>query len=381
MHAPQRSWIPFPLALALGGCSISGWVDGYRFDYEGVQAERSVSEPMPDGVRTVALDHLFGDVHVVRAADGEAPSWEWRVACWADDEVQATTFAEDVTLTVERTDARMKWTLDLPQPPARGLRGVESTLWLRVADPVAVELENRHGDAFVRSVGDVHARCSHGDLELDELDGTIDVDHIHGNVSARGFAHGRVDLSHGHVVVTDARGPVEVRGSHGNAELTAVAGDVDAERNHGDVRVTRASGPVRARGSHVDWWIDGAAGLDVSSSHTDVVARAVSGSVQLRGSHFDATFEGPAEVVDVTTQHGDVHLTLLSTALSRLSCEVQHGDVDVTVPAALDAFVRARVSHGDVDSDLPVHPRDAGPGEVRLYLWASHGDVRVRRGF
>ena len=373
-----------PLLALTGACSFNSWIGGYHFDYTGVQSERNAGEAIPDGVVDVEIDHSFGDVKVQKVAEGEAPSWDWKVICWADDEALAKTFAEQVALTVERTDEHMSWTLEMPEPPARGLRGLKSTLTLRVAAPTAVALGNRHGDTFVRGIdGDVRLDTAHGDLALDQLGGTLEVDHAHGDVAARGFESGKLSSSHGQIAAADVRGSVQVRGAHGHVELDRIVGEVKIARDHGSVRMNEIAGPVHARGNHVDWTIDGAGGLDLSSDHTDILAQGVSGTVRMSGSHFDASLEGLAEDVDVSSTHGNVHLTLVSPSLTRVSAEVDHGDVDVTVSAALDALVRAKASHGDIDSDLPVmlgSKKQDESEDVRLVLRTSHGDVRVRRG-
>lgn len=369
------------LSLGLSACSfISRGYGGYCFDFAGVQAQRDAGSEIPDGVARVAIDHVFGDVRVRRAGEGEAPSWDWQLACWADDRAQAEAYLQSIQLTVERTGDRMSWSLELPEPPARGLRGVESMLTLFVDEAVAVELENRHGDAFVQGVAALSARTGHGDDAFDDIAGHVEVRHAHGDVAARGLGSGKLVVDHGHLAVADVGAALEISGAHGDVEVDRVAGDTKIHRDHGTARLTAVGGVIQARGDHADWTVEGAGGLEVSSDHTDVVARDIAGPVKLHGSHFQASLSGSPDRVEVATEHGDVHLTLDSAALVQLSCEVDHGDVDLTVPRELDAVVRADVSHGDVDSDLPVRRGQPNPGQVRLVLSTSHGDVRVRRG-
>ncbi len=160
-------------------------------------------------------------------------------------------------------------------------------------------LSGRYGDAVVRTAS--------GDVTLDHVAGTLDLE------TASGGAR-----------VTRVDGPAKVKTASGDMALGHVRGDVTASTASGDVTVDRADNSVRARTASGD--------VTVGAAHQ--------GTVEIAGASGDlhVGIEAGTRVwLDVSTLSGSVR--------SDLDHEATGGPTDDGAPLT----VRARTASGNVD--------------------------------
>ena len=369
------------LLTACGNSFSFRTVDGYRFDYEGVTAERTESGPVAADLDLAAVDHRFGSVDVVGIAPGTEPGWSWNLETWARTAEEAEEWASLVELEVTEEPGAMRWKLVMPTDPGRSLRGVRSTLAIRVPHEAAVQLANRHGPSRASSLaGNVEAKTAHGSASFELLTGALRADHQHGDLTARSIGPAGIDLAHGQAHVESVAGELTLEAEHGPARVLDVAGDLTIDHRHGDVEVARV-GFAHVRGAHGDWKLEGLrAGVDLSCEHGDVSIHTEAGDVRVRNRHGDLSvradsLEGSQEPVRASNDHGDLELHLPASAHGEVS--VTHGDLDVFFSEAPTAAILAEAAYGDVHSDVPVFAIN-NDADTALRLDASHGDVTVR---
>ncbi|MDX1741565.1 MAG: DUF4097 family beta strand repeat-containing protein [Rhodothermales bacterium] len=174
---------------------------------------------------------------------------------------------------------------------------------------------------------------SHGDLEMGELEGYLDLKNSHGDVEVAAVRGDWVDikLSHGDVELGRAMAEkVKLHNSHGDLEVGEIATKMlNATNSHGDLSVgIKEGGTMELTNSH------GAVDIAMSS--------AVGGSI--RNSHGD---------IDIET-HGDAAMTLDfqgSTVRLDESLSFQGTSPSQRVEGAVNGggpLLKARTSHGSI---------------------------------
>ena len=143
-------------------------------------------------------------------------------------------------------------------------------------------------------------RTTHGDVELDDINGFVHLNTTHGDISARSINGPQISLT----------------STHGDIEASSLQGDeIVLKTTHADIEI----GTVESQ--H----------FTATTSHSDVIVERLAGDS------------------DITTSHGDIEITLLNNFSSQL--ETSHGDITVYAPTNIAAELdlegsQVRVSSG-----------------------------------
>jgi len=181
----------------------------------------------------------------------------------------------------------------------------------------------------------------------------------------------------------------EIKTSHGNVQLGDLEGSLDLNTSHGDVTATTLSGPlmelttshgkVRAEALTSDE-------LRVTTTHGDIqVARVESGYFTAQTSHSDVDIDqlhGPSKI---NTSHGDIRIRLDQSADTQL--RTSHGSIEITAPSNLAAELDLkgeRVHLSSSFSFVGTLEKDRaegrlGAGGARIDAQTSHGDVTIKQ--
>lgn len=376
-----------PLALLLmlstSGCAEFGGSyllvsDGYRFNFEGVTAERSEAGAVAAGIRRIEVDHGFGEVRVLAAAPGEATGWQWSTKVWVEDPALAQMVLDEVGLVIREDGGTMAFELSMPEVSKDDLRGLRSDLTLLVDSATELQMSNEHGDARVEGLdGDISFEVRHGDSHFAALSGRLDGVQAHGELFADGIQGAKFEASHGDVTVRNG-GPLEVTARHGAGTYDGIRGGFTLQQDHGDVEIH--DGPlVEGESSHAEWRVVDVEGLTLKSRHGDVYARLLSGSARVHTEHGDVTIERAGVASDapsadhIRTQHGSVKLDLRHNGYADI--DASHGDVTIYHAMGASAAIDAQARHGDVRSSLP-RVDSLRAGQAGAKVRTSHGDIR-----
>ena len=179
-----------------------------------------------------------------------------------------------------------------------------------------------------------HVATSGGDLEISEIQGTVEGKTSGGDVRGKQL-EGPVDLetSGGTIRIETVKGNLKAETSGGDIHVTGVAGDVDAGTSGGNVTVAEVDGKVNAEtsggnvtvkvrggnrgvhaetsGGNVEVFIGktSSANIDASTSGGDVVCDLpVSVSGTIRESSIKGTINGGGALIYAHTSGGNVHI-------------------------------------------------------------------------
>lgn len=189
--------------------------------------------------------------------------------------------------------------------------------------------------AFIPQTFNLQMTTTHGDVELDDISGSVVVNTTHGDLS----------------VSTIKGKEIYLRSTHG---------DIDAESFEGN--------SITLKTTHADIDVDMIAGgrISVSTTHSDIEIG------ELRGES------------ELSTTHGDIHVELLSDESADL--RTSHGDIIILAPKTLKALLdlegaSVRLDHdfdfdGRIDKD-EIRGRINGGGAT-IRARTTHGSVTVR---
>jgi len=355
------------------GCHVNfNFIDGYRFDYEGETAERTVGEPIGDSVQFVEVDHRFGDV-IVETTD-EAPSWKWELKCWATEQSVAEAYLDIIYLQVHAIEENQSWKLVLPED-AEGLRGVRSKLTLSVPPSVEVNIANRHGACNVSGVqGAVEVNNGHGAVRLADLSAPCEINNAHGNLSAERIASAKLANQHGDVEV-DGAAQIEVTAAHGRVRLNDIAGRAVVDNRHGNIEVDDLHAGGRLQTAHASIRVENAAGeLDLENEHGSIAVTNADGKISAKTSHGQIVLDVSSPVVECEGRHSKIELTLAREVPKSVVAATTHGRIELTLPADAIVDVDAHADHGNVENEF-TNVIDG----AQIKLRTTYGSIDVRK--
>lgn len=148
---------------------------------------------------------------------------------------------------------------------------------------------NRRGggiDVYVSVPEDFNAEVnlSHGDLEVERMNGRLAYEIAHGDISAGSLSGSSLHLESAHGDVdaeTIVSEKVLIRAAHGDISVGSLsAAEFEADVQHGDVEIDRAEGYARVSGSHSDISVGffKLAGGSFSTTHGDIEITAPAGT-------------------------------------------------------------------------------------------------------
>ena len=198
-------------------------------------------------------------------------------------------------------------------------------------------------------------------IRIVNTSGAVDVDNIIGGVTI---------LSS----VTDAKlmnieGDVSIECSKGEIELSAIEGAVNVENSAGTTVGELLFGPVTVRQAQgrIDLkFVEG--DIKVKSNSAAIAIRQDRGSLDLSTStgrvDIQTGLDSPRDYF-VSTESGDIRLSIPETSSGDLRIESQTGDIRTEIPIAIESMSRRQVKG------------TFGSGGVKINLTSISGDVTV----
>ena len=304
------------------GCrfQISG---GYSFDYRGETAVKTLDGAIDPSIRSIRIENRFGDVDVSATTDDA--TWTWSGTCWASAQNDADSFVSQLKVQTTQVGDELLWKVVLPES-ARGLRGVESNLTLKLPASISLAVDVEHGDVMTDSLEQgIVLRTRHGETVVDAQKGEASIDSAFGNVK-----------------VNDSLAGLDIQCQHGSILVSEAKASMSLQSSHGDVKVVNAQADVTA-----------------TTAHSDIEIFTVGPSVQCE------------------SQHGDVMVSVNGSEFESLVANLQHSDITVIVPPDVKPRVQFGVQFGETQSDF--EPSESSDAPI-ININAQHGDITLRAG-
>ena len=268
-----------------------------------------------DGGQSLSIDLPAGDIHITGGFDGGRVEADIRLRGASQQSVEDA--KQRYSLTIEQTDAGVRITAPKLDDNLRQ----KVNLRLRLPRQVNLRVHLEHK----------------GDLEVEKLDGSIDLRTPHGDITLRHIrGNATLETINGDITIHDLQGE--------RIEITTVNGDASLHDLQADtVRLQLTNGDLETK---------------------CITARNFTGE----------------------TVRGDIRLDLALPVQGEVQLTAVKGDILVELPDGNDCRVQLRTTAGDIENALECREVDAGRshytgvagnGAGTLLLETVHGDVRV----
>lgn len=256
-----------------------------------------------------------------------------------------------------------------------GQKGVVTDLEIYVPKKMAVDIAGHRGDVNVSGRdADLKISASKGDVVLDQINGNVTaslsnkgslrISTITGNITV----DGRFD----DVVAMDVNGSVTVNGDvFGELKLSKVSKGVQFHSSRTDLQLARLDGDLDLD-SH-DFRATNVVGpTNLTVQNKDVSLESVSGPIRIQGDKSDVTVQmaekQPLSGVEITTNTGDVRLTLPTNANFQVQGNTNNGDVSSDYKLDLNN----QSSRGRISGSV-------GKGTAKITVNTNVGDINIRK--
>lgn len=356
--AVTRLGLLLGLAL-LVGCDVHFEMgNNYGFTFTGETAETEDQGTIESGITKVRIVNKFGPVTIrAQSEQDSGPAWQWHGKVWSPTREQAEAYTEELLIDVQTEGSTQTWTLLMPEG-ADDLKGVESRLDFVLAPSTAVELVNHHGDA-----------------EVVNLSGDLDLEQSFGNLVLQQFTQAEVEVNHGEALIEEGQGDLSFEGAFAKLVIRQIAGNVEVAAQHSQVSVDQVGGDVELKTSFDRMLVDGVSGqAQLKNAHGDIQAN-IRGDVEAENRHGDIQLACGGQRVRLENSHGSIQLKMLSQDFTRLEAETAFDDLVVMLPPEVQPILETKSRFGEVESAFETSSSGSGP---RVHLENSHGDIRVK---
>ncbi len=275
-----------------------------------------------------------------------------------------------------------------------GDHGVESDMDISVPSGASLDIASKRGDVTVNNrTADVKISLQHGDVSLTEIAAPVKIDLEKGSIRASQIA-GDVDVT-GHVDnvnIDQVAGSVRLNGDfYEDIQLSKIAKSVIFKTSRSDMEIASVPGDIEIASDEVRG-TDLIGPTRVVTGSKDIHLEGVSGDLQVQSTNGDVevTTSGkqPGRMT-VTTQHGDVALTLAAKSPpDKVLVSTQHGDVTLSLPPTGGFQINAGTRKGDISSDFDAikigqsngastATGTLGSGFSKLQVTTDTGDIKI----
>lgn len=202
-----------------------------------------------------------------------------------------------------------------------------------------------------------NSQCSASFLVTVPASTSVTADVRHGELRLAGIRQAQLRTGHGEIDVTDVTGRLDLRTGHGNLAVSGAGDDVVVHTDHGEVALADVQG-----------------GATATTGHGNVTVARVGGPVEATTDHgVVEAVDTRASTVTLLSGHGDVSFAPVTSPSSAV-LDTDHGDVSVALPRDAPPYaVSADASGREVDIEVATDP-DA---QDSLELRTGHGRIGV----
>jgi DUF4097 and DUF4098 domain-containing protein YvlB len=220
--------------------------------------------------------------------------------------------------------------------------------------PGKVNLSTDHGDVTIEDVkGDASVRLNRGSLTATNVSGNLTVD-------------GTINDSN----ITDLGGTLTMTGTYwGDMQLSRIAKQVHFNSSRTDLQFARLDGDFSMQPDELQ--VNGVTGpfkLDTKSKTLKL--EDVTGDVHIenRNASVEITGKMPLGNIDISTDKGEIELTLPASAGFRLDAQSIGGEIESEFGVKVDNSGNNATAQGTV-----------GKGGPQVRLKADHGTIQLKK--
>ncbi|MGA2713939.1 MAG: DUF4097 family beta strand repeat-containing protein [Bryobacteraceae bacterium] len=198
----------------------------------------------------------------------------------------------------------------------------------------------------------VESRGRNGDLEVDDVDGTIDVSGGRGDVRLNHIGKDvRIEASRsGDIHAADVKGSIDLQGRGGDIQIQNILGQVTIKGEFsGDLEFRALTKPLEFRSSRTEFRVEAVPGT-VTMDLGDLKMSNISGPVHFQSGTRDIQVTDATELLDINVNRGDIQFTATRIPLPKMEIHTRDGDITLTVPESAGFQIEGSTHHGEIES-------------------------------
>lgn len=275
--------------------------------------------------------------------------------------------------------------------------------YISVPSEFNLDLGTSGGDVEVVGAikGTVVAATAGGDIEIDDVDGGVELRTAGGDIAAGNvIGDAKLQTAGGDIEVGKVSGKLVAQTAGGDIEASEVEKDLQAETAGGDITCANVGGDALAKTSGGDVELGVVKGeVSARTAGGDIGVRGGTGAAVAKTAGGDIELAGIKGYVDVATAGGDIIVELDPTNESASDLETKGGDITLYLPAkakaTVEALIRLRDRRGDYEeydirSDFEAESHDRDQREIRaryvingggkvIKIETTNGNIDVRK--
>jgi len=149
--------------------------------------------------------------------------------------------------------------------------GYYADVRVRLPSRLAVDCRDGSGDIVIASVASLRLADESGDIDVDGVEGDVDIDDDSGEIDVRSTASLSIADTSGDIRVDGVDGPLVVVDESGEIDVTRVSADVDITDDSGGIVVRDAAGTVRIHDGSGDILVENVGGFELAADESGEV--------------------------------------------------------------------------------------------------------------
>jgi hypothetical protein len=349
---------------------------------------RSVDLTIPmNGLRRIAVDHEFGDLHLLGTAGRDA-LLHADIRVISSDPQAASQYADAIDIRTTTADSTLRMITAYPPGPPTTIDGVSVAIRLELPDDCRLEIKNAFGHLRIEHfTGGLRAQNRYGDIVLQDCSGDLEVSNRQGAISVTG-GRGRLwmESSCQPITVSQFDGDILATNQFADISVNHAGGPVQVETSIGSIRASDIAGPVTVTNHLGQVMVQKVMG-DLMLTNTDsrVLIADILGETRIENRRGEIHAGQLGGNVVITNERGDVDLALDQIRERLYRLDSAFGVVRLNLPPNPSALISAETQFGTIDSDFPLEiTREGsvqfakgkfGQGMVTIQLDAKHSNI------
>jgi len=392
--------------------SLDSPVTKYRFE---------TKEPLDiEGVESIEIHNLYGDVQVETTGDGSAEI-ELQKVVRDDSETVAQEIAQEVSIVKERSEnsliirtnrndlgekgKKLNTHLVLSLPEELRTRVVNSYGDIRIEQRRgACQLENSYGKIVANEIeGDVSISGRYQQIEVMDIEGSLTItnrrapviisdvtgdvevitdydlvraENIRGNISVQN-RFGKIELEEisgsvhiegmgSRVGVTEVADSVYISNSRESVSARDLHRSLTVDTSNSQVNVSRVAGPVEIRAEYSEITAtEIEKGIKLQGRGSEVALASIRGELRVETSLRSVSVDGFSGPLTIQNEYGEVVVDTSENPAGPVRISNKNGGITLSIPEATNCVLSAQSVGGEIVSDFGPDPQES-EGRVSL---------------
>ncbi len=232
----------------------------------------------------------------------------------------------------------------------------------RQGDLLIVRTENATGNSISTSADlditipkglNVEARGRSGDLSIDDVDGSVDLENGHGDVRLGNIGRDvKIEASRSSLIrAVGVKGTFDMDGSGGDVLLENIAGTatIDGEYS-GTLEFRNFASTMHFHSSRTDFRVASIPG-EIRMDLGDLKLENVTGPVHFESGSRDIVATDVTAELDLSVTRGDIQITETKAPLPKMDIHSKNGDITLSIPEKAAFDLEGTTSRGEVQNE------------------------------